>query len=561
MKQNRRRPSNAIDGFVPRNRAGQGRQHAASDASAHQKNADGFVPRSSDANRPLTLSDDDWADENTLNLGDVEEGSARGRRGNLSQEKKPHWWQFAKKRRIRKGKPEPSLRKKIITRTLLVIVLLLLLAGGFLGWKFLTATTKVFNGNILGILNIAKLKGEDQGRVNILLAGNSADDKGHDGANLTDSIMLASLNTRDNTAFMISIPRDLYVRYGVTDCSLGFQGKINAAYVCGEQTDFSEPGYAEGGMGLLEKVIHDNFGIDIHYYALVNYGAFRQAVDAVGGIKITVNSSDPRGIYDPSLDYTSRRCCSLAKYPNGPVNLNGKQALNLARARGDSAGSYGFAQGDFTRTEHQRQMLLALKDKTLSAGTLSNPAKLGSLLDSIGGNVKTDFSTSEVRRLYDLGKKVRSGDIKSIGLTDDNVALVTTGNINGASVVIPTAGNSNFSQIKAYMARLTSSDPLIREGAKITVLNGSGVVGLAQKRADSLSSRGLNVTGVGNAQARPSTIIVDLTGGKKNSTKTYLEKQFGVAATTDKTAHPEAKNYQSDFVIIIGAQSAGATVN
>ena len=556
MKHSRRKSGNAVDGFVPRNRAGQARKRVTLDDQTASSTQDGFVPRSANASQPLELRDDNWVDDSTLDIGGLEDKPSRQK----EQVKKPHWWQFSAKRRIKKGKPPLSKRQRIARRIFLTILLVLMLIGAYLGWKAFSATSKVFDGNILGILNTTKLDGEDQGRVNILLAGNSADDAGHDGANLTDSIMIVSLNTKDNSAFMMSIPRDLYVKYGVTDCSVGYQGKINAAYICGEQTDFSEPGYPKGGMGLLSKVVHDNFGIDVNYYALVNYGAFRDSVDAVGGITVNIKSSDPRGIYDPSLDYTSRKCCSLAKYPNGPVKLDGKQALNLARARGDSAGSYGFAGGDFTRTEHQRQMLVALKDKALSAGTLSNPAKIGSLFDSIGGNVKTNFKVSELRRLYDIGKKVQSNNIKSIGLTDDGVELVTTDMISGAgSVVVPTAGRSNFSQIKAYILKLTSSDPLVREGAKVTVLNGSGVVGLAQKRADELTERGLNVSGVGNAASRTTTVVVDLSGGKNNNTKRYLEKQFGVVATTDATTNSEAKKYSSDFVVILGTQSAGST--
>lgn len=562
MNHNRRRPGNAIDGFVPRNRMRRQENRPSLDSRPQpsQANTD-FIPRQSD--QVAVEPHDTWVDDNTLDIdGDTALGgnlhSNRGR--SAGTQRSPHWWQFAKKRRIRKGKPEPSTLKKIAKRISLILVLILVLAGGFLGWKFLRATGKVFNGNILGLLNTTKLKGEDKGRVNILLAGNSADDLGHDGAELTDSIMIASLDTKNNTAFMLSIPRDLYVNYGVTNCSVGYRGKINAAYVCGQQTHFSQDGYAEGGMGLLEKVVEQNFGIDINYYALVNYSAFKDAVDAVGGITINIKSSDPRGIYDPSLDYTSRHCCALAKYPNGQVTLNGKQALNLARARGDSAGSYGFAQGDFTRTEHQRQMLLALKDKALSVGVLSNPAKISSLFDSLGKNVKTDFNTSEIRRLYDLGKKVQSKDIKSIGLTDDGVSLVTTDMISGAgSVVIPAAGVNDFSQIKAYLLKLTSNDPLVKEGARVAILNGSGVIGLAQKEADTLTARGITVSGVGNASAHASTVIVDLSGGKKSNTKTYLQQQFGATATTDTSVNPEAKSYKVDFVIIIGKQSSAAS--
>jgi LCP family protein required for cell wall assembly len=561
MKQNRRRPSNAIDGFVPRNRVQRAEGRASLDSEPKAPEAsEGFVPRKADASHNIELSgDDSWVDENTLSL-DEDTSLGNNLHSRRGAQKPPHFWQFAKKRRLRKGKPESSLRKKIVKRTILVIVLILVLIGGFLGWKVLRATSRVFNGNILGILNTTKLKGEDTGRVNILLAGNSADDKGHDGANLTDSIMVVSLNTKDNSAFMISIPRDLYVDYGTEDCSVGYKGKINAAYICGEQTKFSESGYPDGGMGLLEKVVHQNFGLDINYYALVNYGAFRDAVDAVGGVTINIQSSDPRGIYDSSLDYTSRTCCALAKYPNGPVTLNGKQALNLARARGDHAPTYGFADSDFTRTKHQRQMLVGLKEKALSAGTLSNPAKIGSLFDSLGGNVKTDFEVSEIRRLYDLGKKVQSNDIKSIGLSDDGVSLVQATMLGSAgSVVVPVTGTSNFTQIKAYILKLTSSDPVVREGATVAVLNASGVVGLAQKQSDLLTAKGLTVSGVGNATQRTGTAVVDLTGGKKNSTKSYLQKQFGVTATTDTVANPEAKNYKTDFVIIIGAQTSGST--
>lgn len=563
MQNKRRKPSNAMDGFVPRNRTAAPRRASVDEHQKRRPATDGFIPRQIQASMPLTLKSDDWVDENTLAITDADDlGAAEGRRNRrgtvLGGERKPHFWQFGKKRRTRKGKPEPSRRKKIVTRTILIILLIAFLVGGFLGWKVLRNATKIFNGNILGLLDTTRLKGEDQGRVNILLAGNSADDVGHDGANLTDSIMVVSLNTKDNSAFMISIPRDLYVNYGVTNCSIGNRGKINAAYVCGEQTKFSEDGYADGGMGLLSKVVTNTFGLDINYHALVNYGAFRDAVDAVGGINITLRSDDPRGIFDPSLDYTSRKCCSLAKYPNGLVSLNGKQALNLARARGDSAGSYGFSQGDFVRAEHQRQMLVALKEKTLSAGVLSNPAKIGSLFDSIGGNVKTDFKTGEIRRLYAIGKKVQSNNIKSIGLTDEKVSLVTTGIINSQSVVIPTAGTTNFSQIKFFIKRLISSDPLIKEGAKVVVLNASGTIGLAQKKADELAARGILVSAVGNAPARPTTTIVDLTtkNTQKLGTKAYLQKQYGVMATTDVVASPEAKNYQADFVILIGKQSS-----
>ena len=104
---------------------------------------------------------------------------------------------------------------------------------------------------------------------------------------------------------------------------------------------WAENGYPSGGMGQLEQVVEENFGIAINYYALIDYSAFRDAVNAVGGIDVTIASSDPRGLYDPNIDYTTHG--PLVKLTNGVHHLNGQQALDLVCARGDSANSYGFA--------------------------------------------------------------------------------------------------------------------------------------------------------------------------------------------------------------------------
>ena len=301
-------------------------------------------------------------------------------------------------------------RKKIRKRIIVVVCAIFLLAGLWTGWKFLSNSAKIFGwDDLLGLFSNTKLKGEDEGHVNILLAGNSADDAGHGGAELTDSIMILSINTKENTAFMLSVPRDLYV--DIPDYGYA---KINETYQDGEADKFSESGYAEGGMGLLEKVISQKFGLDLHYYALVNYAALRDAVNAVGGITINVQSSDPRGLYDPSRDLTNGK--ALVDLSNGMQKLDGQQALNLARARGNAYGSYGFARSDFDRTKHQQQILVALKDKAVSAGTLSNPVKVGQLFDSLGNNVKTDLELAEVKRLYKLTQDIPSADIASASL-------------------------------------------------------------------------------------------------------------------------------------------------
>lgn len=434
--------------------------------------------------------------------------------------------------------------KKGIKRTAAVLAVLIVLTGGWLGYKIFRDSSGVLGGNLLGILYPTKLNGEDKGRVNILLTGVSTDDVGHQGADLTDSIMIISLDTKNNKAQLISIPRDLWVNipgYGYS--------KINAANAYGDTSNFSEGGYPKGGVGLLEKVLTQDLQIPIQYYANINYSAIRDGVNAVGGITLNIQSSDPRGLYDPSIDYKTHG--PLVKLSKGKHTLNGEQALDLARARGDAYGSYGFPESDFDRTQHQRQMLIALKSKASSASVLSNPVKLGQLFDALGKNVKTNFKASEIRRLYDIGKKINSNNIQSISLNDAGGTnlLMNFTTADGESALAPAAGVGNYTQIQLFLQKLLSHNPVVREGAKVIVLNGGQISGLASKEGNVLTSKGLNVLGVADAPSQHTTdLIVDNSKGKDPATKKLLQQLFGTATTThDTVGYPTA-----DFIIILG---------
>lgn len=453
-----------------------------------------------------------------------------------------------KRGRLRRVFSKAGLKKAAIT--LLIIAALI---GLFVGAKFLYNAHKLFGGSIFGVLHTTHLKGEDRGRVNILLAGNSADDPGHNGAQLTDSIMIVSIDTRNHTAFLLSVPRDLWV-----NIPGGGHQKINAAYSVGQDDRFNEAGYPKGGMGLLEKVVQDNFGIPIDYYALVNYSALRDSVNAVGGVNFNVNSSDPRGLYDPSIDYKTHGPL-VAHLTNGPHVLNGQQALDLARARGDAYGSYGFGMSDFQRTQDQRQLLIALKNKSTTAGVIANPAKLTSLFDAVGGNVKTDMTLSEVHRLYDLTKQINSKNIKSLSLSDANGKnlLASYHTRDGESALIPAAGVDDFSAIQAFVHQQTSSNPVVRENASVVVLNATGTSGLASQERTKLKVKGLNVTDIGDASGNQTTTsIIDNSGGKKPATRQLLVQLLGNHVTT---TNPFGSTYDADFIILLGSDQAANT--
>ena len=449
-----------------------------------------------------------------------------------------------------KGDKKRRFVPKFITwrHTLAAFLILVLAIGGWLGFKFIYNVSKTFHGGLFSVLGSTKLKGEDVGRVNILVAGNSADDVGHNGGKLTDSIMILSLDTKNKSAYMLSVPRDLWV-----DIPHNGHAKINEAYVDGEDDNFKADGYFPGGMGLLQQTIEENFNINLNYYALVNYTALRDMVNAVGGISYTVKSSDSRGLYDPSIDYTTHG--PLVKLSNGTHVLNGQQALDLARARGDAYGSYGFPAADFDRTNNQRQELLALKSKVTSTGVLANPAKLSSIFDAIGSNVKTDLSLGEVRRAYDLTKDTSS--IQSVGLNSIHGKNLLTSYATpyGQSALIPAAGLDDFSDIQAAIKQLTSTNPVTREGASVVVLNATDTSGVAGKAAKVLRAKGINVSATSDASTTQATsTIIDLSGGKMSGTKALLQSLYGKTVVT--TSAYSSIYYDADFIVLVGTDHA-----
>jgi LCP family protein required for cell wall assembly len=343
--------------------------------------------------------------------------------------------------------------KKLIKRVVLMSLIVIISVGGWLGWKVYADTSKITGDNnplqLLSIFSPSQLD-ETNGNVNVLLAGYSVDDPGHQGAELTDSIMIVSFNPKTKKAAMISVPRDTWVNIP----GFGYE-KINAAYEDGEEENFSQSGYPNGGMGLLEEVVQQNFGITSNYYGLLDYTAFQDAVNAVGGVTVDIQSPDSRGLYDP---YTN------LNLPNGEDSLDGQQALNLARARGDGPGAYGFPDGDFDRTEHQQQLLVALKTKASSTSVITNPLKIASLLDAVGNNFKTNMSVGVMETLYDDSRGVSDGNIQSVTLNNyqGQDLLVGYTASDGEDVLIPSAGFDDFSQIQsvtqAILNSLTTTD-------------------------------------------------------------------------------------------------------
>lgn len=322
-----------------------------------------------------------------------------------------------------------------------MLVLLVVMIGCFgfiLLWdarNISAASQKMFgSGNLLNLINSTSLKSDPNGRVYVLVAGYSADDPGHDGATLTDSIMLLSMNPADNTGYMLSIPRDLYVKIP------GFgHAKINEAY-------------KDGGMDLLTQVVEDSFDIQVGYSALVNYTSVRSVVDALGGIDITVNSPEGQ-LYDPNKDWTTGG--PLVDLSNGQHHLNGRQALNFTRARGDPSPygiPIGFAQSDFQRTADQRQVFTAIKAK-MNWKLILDPRKNGQILNALADNIKTNASIDEARPLFGLFNSIPQDKLQSLSLRDLNGNNYLISSYYSGATLIPAAGLDDFSQINTALTQ------------------------------------------------------------------------------------------------------------
>jgi len=389
-----------------------------------------------------------------------------------------------KPRKKQKRKAKRSKRKKTVLIIVLVLVFLVSAVGGALfliGNDFISRVTG--GGNLLDFIVDPgePLKKDEQGLTNVLVYGTEGYDMDNpewDGGQLTDSIMVLSLNQETGVSFLTSLPRDLKAQKRCTAT-----GKLNEVYWCtyskNDGTEASREDYEKQAGASFIEVAEEITGLDIHYYVHVNWSALVGVVDALGGVEVAIAqnegdyegelpvivTNDKRGIFDKeNYDPDCGKTCYMVDYKNGDTPLlDGKRALALARTR-NALGGYGASRGNFDREINQQKIITAIVNKAKETNFVTDIGAAFGLLDTIGDGVRMSFKDTELKTLFRLAKDMDMSKINSVKLVDyeNNVYMLKTGSLplgncvgescQTASYVFPSAGTYNYAEIHKYIA-------------------------------------------------------------------------------------------------------------
>jgi LCP family protein required for cell wall assembly len=319
-------------------------------------------------------------------------------------------------------------------------------------------------------------------RINILMMGlDYRDWLTGEGPPRTDSMMLVTIDPITKSAGMLSIPRDLWVEVP------GFEhNRINTAYFLGET--YRLPG---GGPGLAMQTVENLIGVPVPYYAVIEFSAFERFIDEIGGIEILVPERmkiSPLGRDSYWLDAKS-------------YLMDGPEALAYARARKTEG-------GDFDRAERQQQVLMAVRDQVLELDMVATLlGRAPALYQDLRQGIQTNLTLDQLVALGLLAAQVDLQDISKGVIAPPEMVLLDT-HLDGAMVLKPVPDQiralrdeifTGTGAIAPSVPPETSTEAVQIEFARLAVLNGAGLEGLATDTAEYLQGQGLNVIQIDNA--------------------------------------------------------------
>ncbi len=376
--------------------------------------------------------------------------------------------------------------------------------------------------------------------VNIMLLGGD-DELTNDGFARTDTMIVVSINRDSNTVSMLSIPRDLFVYIPTTN---GLMERINVVFDFGESV-----GWTSGGFGLLRQTIFYNFGINVHYYARVNFSGFTQIIDTLGGVNIAVDcayqdyaligAEVPEGAVE--ADDEGLRTLGVGYY-----EMSGAEALWYARTRRNS--------WDFDRGRRQQQLLRAIWNQSLDIISLTNAADLWNQGMEM---IDTDMELVDFLGLVPIALNLDIGRIRNYTLVRD-VHTTSWQTPDGSFVQLPLY--ENLRPLLEDFYRAPASTQLLVEGATIAVYNGTENSSWDFVAADRLAWEGFRAMAMGAADTVDieETILIDHTGQQKGSSLLEIARILNVRNENIRI-EPDP-NRVADFEVITGSNYNSCTV-
>ena len=399
------------------------------------------------------------------------------------------------------------------------------------------------------------LNGEDRDRINILLLGIGGGK--HDGAFLTDTIIVASIQPSTKKMALLSIPRDLTVPIE----GMGWK-KINSVGAFAEMKNTGNGGLA------VSQTLSNVLNMPIDYYFRVDFEGFVNILNELGGIKINVENvlddySYPTLGKEDVYPYESR--FEHLRIEKGWQEMDGGLALKYARSRH----AIGIEGSDFARGRRQQKILEAAKEKILSIRVLFKPKMIANILENLKEHINTNLKIWEMVKLWDIAKEIKSEDVINKGLNDGpNGLLINSIAADGAYVLTPPSGG--FEEIQ-YMFNYIFSEPPQKEKVYISsekptleVRNGTWINGLASRAAMDLEKYGFVIARLGNSSRQDfqKSVIYDLTYGGKIKSLSVLKNKMGanvsyglpewLTADLAKEIADGKKITQPDFILILG---------
>lgn len=356
-------------------------------------------------------------------------------------------------------------RKPTRKRPLVALLIAFLLIGGVWLWNNTNILSFLWNTTVQKQI---KLKETPEKKINVLLLGVGGGT--HEGPDLTDTIIFASVDPIAKKVTLVSLPRDLWAP------ELG--AKVNSAYTFAKE---KEPG---NELDSTKKLVGGILGQQIDYAVKIDFGGFVKAVDIAGGLDVDVartfddyeypiagKEDSSCGLSDAQIASMSAAIASASAsegesfpcryehlhFTKGQNHMNGETALKYVRSR-HALGPEG---SDFARSKRQEKVISAFRSKVFSAGTLLNPVKFVNLLTTLKGSIDTDIKESEYGDFVNLaeamkGAKISSAIIDQGDSSEERLGLLIHPDIspeyNNAWVLAPRAGNGNYTEIQTYIA-------------------------------------------------------------------------------------------------------------